>query len=360
MLKIMIVDDDINVSKCLRSLIDWDALNYSIVASASNGAEALELARTTTPDVIITDIKMPIMDGTEFCKKVREIMEDVPIIFLSAYNDFAAAQLALSYNVTEYILKPINMKQINLLTKILKNISDSYINKEYFSRIISDRKLEQQLIDKLMADDVDFFVAFFDEFTKCSAGNVATVQAASAKLIHLLYRYLEIMGIPNSVTEGREAKTQNELTLLNKKMDMVTHISNLYFNVLQLSNHNQEDYYHNIMKKVKKYIDNNYSDPLFSVTSIAEHFNFSADYIGKLFGKYFGLTINTYLSTTRLEKAVDLLKNSNYTVNNICQQVGYSSSNYFARVFKKQFGLSPSEYKEKYSSLYEKLSSNNM
>lgn len=345
MLKVMIVDDDVNVGKCLRALIDWKSLGYEIVAEAFNGSEAYQMAIDTNPDVIITDIKMPVMDGTELCKKIRESMCDVSIIFLSAYEDFSTAQLALKYNVNEYILKPINKKKVAMLSDILAQLAENYKNKDYFNNLLRNKDMEKEILRHLKVGDVDYFVDFFEEFTQCSVGDFAVVKEACFKLVNILYDYLEYVGIDGEITSKKRPKTFFELEELKKKMDMVTFTSKLYFDILQFGNKKKDDYYHTIMANIKSYIQNNYGDPSFNVSSVADKFNFSPDYIGKLFSQFNGTTISAYIAAIRLNKAIELLRDTEISINDITSIVGYASPNYFAKVFKKSQNLTPSEYR---------------
>ena len=345
MLKAMIVDDDVCVAMCLRSLINWEELGYEIVAEAVNGAEGFEKALKTNPDVIICDIKMPVMDGTELCRKIREVMYDVSIIFLSAYEDFATARLALKYNVNEYILKPINKKKVQVLSDILEQIAKSYKKKDYFNRLLRSKTVEAEIQNNLKTGNRDYFADFFEEFTDCAVGDFAVVREVCYKLINTLYDYLEFMGIESGIIRNKQLKTFSDLESLKKKMDMVTFTSKLYFDVLQFGEKKEENYYHALMKKIKEYIYENYADENFGVSNVAEKFNFSPDYLGKIFGHYAGTTISSHLSAIRLDEAARLLRETETPINDISGMVGYASPNYFAKVFKKKHNVTPSDYR---------------
>ena len=345
MLKAMIVDDDLNVAACLRALIPWSDLGYQVAAEASNGAEGLTKLMDIRPDVVITDLKMPVMDGAEFCRRIREVSDDTAIIFLSAYESFATAQLALRCGVTEYILKPINTKKIEQLTEVLASLAKSYHNRDFFHRLINSRELADQISDRIRCGDAAYFEKFFQEFVDCSASDFTTVQEASLKLINLLYDYLQEVGMEPAVVEERRQRTLEELRQLQKKMDKVTYTSKLFFDLLQFHQTGQEDYYHLTMERIKKYIEANAADPSFSVAAVADKFSFSADYVGKIFSKYTGMTINAYLANLRLERSLKLLRDTEVPINDIAGMVGYSSPNYFARVFKKQMDQTPTEYR---------------
>lgn len=106
MLKVLIVDDETLVRRGIMTEVDWEGLGYSIIGEAANGLEGLEIAERLSPDLIISDIRMPKMDGIEMVRKLREGGSDVQVIFLTAYSDFSYAQSAIKLFAADYLLKP--------------------------------------------------------------------------------------------------------------------------------------------------------------------------------------------------------------------------------------------------------------
>jgi two-component system response regulator YesN len=125
--KIMIVDDEEEIRLGIIKKIDWKANGFIVVGNAENGQEALEKAERLQPDVIMTDIKMPFMDGLELGKKLVELMPSTKIIVFSGYDDFEYAHKAIKINVVEYVLKPINSVE---LIEVLKRLREQ-LDREY-------------------------------------------------------------------------------------------------------------------------------------------------------------------------------------------------------------------------------------
>lgn len=125
--KIMIVDDEKLVINDLMGMVDWQALGFEIVAIAHNGKQALAKFDELNPDVVITDIKMPFMDGISLIKNIRSRNANTIILILSAYGDFEYAKQAINYDITDYLLKEeINQDVIaSKLKKVKKIIADS-------------------------------------------------------------------------------------------------------------------------------------------------------------------------------------------------------------------------------------------
>ncbi|MEI3193635.1 MAG: response regulator [Lachnospiraceae bacterium] len=114
MFRILIVDDERIVLNGVRMMIEED-LNLSFstdIALASNGPQALELLQHFTPDLILTDIRMPVMDGFTLVQHIREQFPDIAIAILTSHADFDDAVKAIRYQVTDFILKPIDENQL--------------------------------------------------------------------------------------------------------------------------------------------------------------------------------------------------------------------------------------------------------
>lgn len=111
--KILIADDEFLVRLGLKTTIDWVQYGYEIIGEASNGREALQLFEKDKPDILMTDIKMPDMDGLELISEIRRKNKDVQIIILSNYRDFDYARQAIKFGVSQYLIKSeINQKNL--------------------------------------------------------------------------------------------------------------------------------------------------------------------------------------------------------------------------------------------------------
>ena len=120
--RIILVDDEEEVRKGIIRKIDWENLGFQVVGDAENGEDALEKIEQLEPDVVMTDIRMPYMDGLTLCSRIRQKYPSVKILIFSGFDDFEYAQTAIKLNVTEYILKPVNVEE---LTEILNRVRDN-------------------------------------------------------------------------------------------------------------------------------------------------------------------------------------------------------------------------------------------
>ncbi len=140
MLKMIIIEDEKLAREGLLDFLDWNSMEVEIIGTACDGIEGMELAEKTKPDIIITDIKMPGMNGLEMSKKIKEILPLAKIIILTGYDDFKFAKYAIGLSASAYILKPIeeeelisSIKKIVLECKKNKNM-ELILNEEYYSK----------------------------------------------------------------------------------------------------------------------------------------------------------------------------------------------------------------------------------
>lgn len=108
MIKVIVVEDEEMIRKGIILSVDWAALNCVVVGEAANGEAALELVKQCSPSLIITDIKMPKMDGLEFLRRLRASGNNAFVIILTAYDSFAYAQSALRLGAVDFLLKPFH------------------------------------------------------------------------------------------------------------------------------------------------------------------------------------------------------------------------------------------------------------
>ena len=113
MYRVALVDDEHIILEGLSRVVPWEALGCEVSGTASNGAEGLELVRAVKPDILITDIRMPNMDGLRMVAALRSEFPRLQITVLTAFRDFEYAQTALNLGVCRYLLKPSRMDELN-------------------------------------------------------------------------------------------------------------------------------------------------------------------------------------------------------------------------------------------------------
>lgn len=138
-IKVFLVEDESIVREGLRDMIPWEQYGFVFAGEASDGEMALTLVRKVKPDVLITDIKMPFMDGLAFSRLVSRELPNTRIIILSGYDDFTYAQQAIELHVDQYLLKPITKaSMIKALEQTKKRIEEEREQQDYRRRFMRE------------------------------------------------------------------------------------------------------------------------------------------------------------------------------------------------------------------------------
>lgn len=123
---VLIADDEVNIREGLKIIIDWNELGFEICGEAANGEEALSAILEKNPSLVLLDIRMPKMYGTDLIRIARERGYKGRFIILSGYSDFTYAQTAIRYGVDFYITKPIDEDELSqAITKIKQGLEKS-------------------------------------------------------------------------------------------------------------------------------------------------------------------------------------------------------------------------------------------
>ncbi len=135
---ILLVDDEADILQAMKRKINWETLGFRMAGTAENGQEALELAEQMHIDVVLTDIKMPFMDGLTLCRKLKENYRNMKVVIYSGFDDFEFAREAIHLEAEEYLLKPISAKD---LENVFRKIKES-LDKEFAERRNVDKLRE--------------------------------------------------------------------------------------------------------------------------------------------------------------------------------------------------------------------------
>lgn len=129
MYSVLVVDDEIRQREAVIENVGWAQAGFQVVGDAENGIEALEQLEKLEPDLILTDIKMPLMTGLELAARVQELRPATKLVILSGYDDFEYAQEAFKYNVVRYLLKPVSAKELTEELAKIKTEMDAEVQR---------------------------------------------------------------------------------------------------------------------------------------------------------------------------------------------------------------------------------------
>ena len=146
MLKVFLVEDEVVMREGIKNNINWEQEGFSFVGEASDGELAYPLIQKTKPDILITDIKMPFMDGLELSRLVKQELPDIKILILSGYDEFEYAKEAISIGITDYLVKPIaGAKLLEAVKKVGKKIEEEQQQKKFLETFEKERMENTQL-----------------------------------------------------------------------------------------------------------------------------------------------------------------------------------------------------------------------
>lgn len=166
MYKLMVVEDEEMIRRGIVKSIPWQSLGFTVVAEGKNGRDALDQLEKNPVDVLMTDIKMPIMGGIELAKKARQMYPEIEIIILSGFSDFEYARQAISFRAYDYLLKPTNkQKLLDAFSALKENMDQKRERKEeiFYSNMYANTGYElmrSEFIQSLLEGDINLFKDF--------------------------------------------------------------------------------------------------------------------------------------------------------------------------------------------------------
>lgn len=401
-MKILIVDDDEIIRKTFLEQIPWEENGYEIVAAASNGEEAYEIALYTCPDIILTDIEMPVMNGLELAEKLQEVLEGCRIIFLTAYDSFEYAREALRLHACEYILKDsqeeevlqalereaeeirIRNRQVHLTglgrellerNRIFRLLQDN-ITEEEKKSICQDLEMDlqscrYQVAVVKMADRgngqrrASEAVAEEDELGELLKECLKNREGRS--WIFYWNRYQVILAESSAQGDGQAdflKMAENMAEELEKRQFcgvtigigrlccQETAFSSSFDDAVFAVNDDSQGkirFYRELgqakfIREIREYILKNYADPELSLNKLSEQVYLTPAYISSLFKRYMNSNFKEYLVRLRMKEACKLLENTDMKSYEISALVGYPNPQYFSVLFKKYMGETPTQY----------------
>lgn len=403
MCRLFIVEDEEIIREGIENNIDWKLNNVEIVGRAGNGKECLEKIEESIPDVILTDIKMPFMDGMELVKNLYKLHPEIKVVLLTAFDEFQYAKKALDYKVCQYVMKYEENEKI--LEAVLKagyeyKISFNQTERAKQSEILLENKILRDLLfydekteeieRELLNSNLtflysDFFVICIlltntkdivkvydllqadikkleDEVklhfckTEQKLCVIANLDKNNSnlfcefikKLENLLKekeKYYKLKAVVGQMYKGLEG--------ISKSYDEANHIMSLY----QVNKHfdedkrivivnNNENSNKKTVSQIVEYVKEHYYEKDICLDTIAKNVHLTPSYVSYLFKREKNINISDYIIKIRIEKAKYLLMTTDMRTYEISDEIGYVNSQYFSVLFKRNTGLSPTEYRQ--------------
>jgi two-component system response regulator YesN len=294
--------------------MNWDTSGFTLAGEAPDGEMALSLMQDIAPDLLITDVKMPFMDGLELARLTKQSMPWVKIIILSGHDEFEYARQAINAGVEEYLLKPVTSAQLfETLGRIAQKIEEEN-EKERLER------------DKLLG------------MADIGVSGLIDMISTASKIIE------ELGGDPRRILFGyTDAGTLREAVSSTEAARRITH--SILERAIDFRDTVSTPAFSDSIREAREYIHAHYREQGLSLNAVAAAVNVSPNYFSTIFARETGENFINYVTRIRLEQAKNLLKTTKLRTADVAYEAGYSDSHYFSYVFKKNVGLSPREFR---------------
>ena len=344
--KLMIADDEYLILQKLQKTIDWEQYGFVLVASAQDGIAAMEQYELHRPELIITDIRMPEMDGLQLCEWIRGKSPHARMIILSGYQEFSYAQQAIRLGVNNFILKPIEedklieaLREVYKLLEIernsqfwdagneLENAEAAKMAEVVWDYLINHQAhYQQQLLNHKQRMDLTLYRKLLAQVAFLTIDRLIKLQGYSYELLtkpmHLRQKLLHETNLDQ--LDALFLQYINELTDLLE----ASHLSN------------SETIYEHVLR----YIEGNYMHNV-GLYELSGSLGYNHSYLSRLVKKHSGKSFTELITDYRIKRAMQLLEHPKSKVSDIAGQVGFTNAKYFSRIFKKRVGSNPKEYK---------------
>ncbi|NOU92736.1 response regulator [Paenibacillus sp. LMG 31456] len=335
MKSIYIIDDEPMICVGLSQMVK-EYNQFGSIQTFTDSIKALESIISNPPEIVLTDISMPRMDGLELCRNIYERKLPSKMIILSGYNQFNYAQKCISYGVREYLLKPVTELELYpALDKVLSEGRTSTFSLSWFEHWLESMEesiwtadnnrldaLLQQILTELFKDESD--LGFQQQIVKDG--------------LMMLSKKLNMRGAYQFQLELiREEPHKNGAApfyMLDKQIKEWSQQLSAYRGGNQI----------NVLEASLAYIEEHLSEDL-TLEAVAEQMGLTPTYFSHYFKKMTNETFVQYRLRKRVELAKKLLAVPHSKIIDIMTEVGYDSYPHFSRTFKKITGYSPTEYR---------------
>jgi two-component system response regulator YesN len=373
--RVIIVDDEDLIASNLARTVPWEELDCVVAGEFRNGKTALDHVRSQGADIVVSDIRMPVMDGIELAKALNVLIDPPLVIFLTGYGEFDYAREAIRYGVFDYILKPIDYDE---LADAVYNASEKLARARRFGEsatagllydILTGGELlldppprmeaclyaEIRTPTTTSADDIllgwlqgrkrlrpIIYVLSLEEGRRSLVFLDAKVDDLERAEPYLLDELRKLLPPSTRLASGGVSPSWRELPIMRARA-----VSQLACEVPN-DVHRRESFARadRLLDKVDDFIAAHYGECI-GVEQIADGVGLSVGYLSLIFKERYGITILKRLTELRIEKAKALLGDPWLRAHEVSAAVGYRDYRHFSQVFKKYVGCTLMEYRNR-------------
>ncbi|BBH22541.1 hypothetical protein Back11_38860 [Paenibacillus baekrokdamisoli] len=347
MYRVLLVDDEPLVLEGLRLMVDWKSHGFAICGEACDGEDAFELIKQLNPDLVVTDVCMPIIDGLQLIEKCAATRQCALFVILSGHDDFSYAHKALQYSVRNYWLKPIDTDEIHLTLSELRNEWEAERKEaEYGTQHEQEGdslKEEEALLFAIENNDVDRIETAAKRLywhMKRTAPEAGLRSFVANMILDLIRR----------ISEQETFEEMGERVFLHSSMFADSSEDSWLVDLTALckeaaTNLAQRRLKEGVAGEAARYVRHHFRKPL-KLKQVAQELYIQPAYLGQLFKKTVGMSFLDYVHSIRIAEAQKLLRRTDLKVANVARSVGYVDPELFASKFKQFTNTLPSQYKK--------------
>ena len=411
-LKVVIADDEVRICQLIQALVNWEEMGMEIAGTANNGIDACEVIEKESPDILITDIRMPGCSGLELIEKIKKTKPELEIIIISGYAHFEYAQQAIRYGVGYYLLKPINKVELmGILEKLKNKIGERIDSEQNRQELLRQAQLQKSIFEPVsfsmsvgmpvtdtrkLGESVQEALKLIPERMVKGSGRLLENlgEPSSLKEENLLEKYLREITIAVEVMSAEQADAaviylQNETRKIKnihgyELLELIGAAGDLFAACVQMQERSRNlelfkkqcrectgteklfgcllDFQRRFIMEMAQKHENDTVRPVrkakeyiqshysepLTLEGISEVVGLSTAYFSALFKKTEGEGFAKYLINVRIEQAKVLLRETNLPVTEICRRVGYNDLRHFTHTFERATEVKPSVYRKLY------------
>ena len=355
--RMIIIDDEPWAREVVKALINWDSLGISLAGEADDGDAGLELLRAVKPEIVIADMRMPGMDGTELLQAIHTDFPETRIVVMSGHSDFAYLRQALRSRAHDYLIKPVDPAELNrTLERCISELSADQRRKPQSLRtpvVFRDASVLEEYVTfrrhtfgyllELNEAGVSRSLSRLQEFLSANDGDAIDEETRS-RIVHDFLIMLEEFVVRSGAAPDPEVFRRRDIEQLGAA-DMFDALGMAFEDAINAIREHRRFKDHLDTKAVRAHIDQYYQEAI-SLETVAQQFLVSKEHLSRSFRRAEEETVNEYITRKRMETARHLIADEGLEIKEVALLTGYSELAYFYRVFKRHFGVPPGQVRQ--------------
>ncbi|OUS78676.1 hypothetical protein B1748_00955 [Paenibacillus sp. MY03] len=366
MYNVFIMDDEPWSREVVKALGEWEKLGLRVAGEAEDGTEGLRQIGDQLPDIVVTDMRMPGIDGAELLQALHVRHPGTKLIVMSGYDDFIYTKGAIRSRAMEYLLKPISPEDLNAALARCKEELDReagtrssiFASGEDVQRYAGHRS---RIYASLLSLDKERIAGAFESLARELASAKTSVAEAggssriASDLLFMLEQFLSEQEVTleqllldrGVAANGMIDTATGSVTLRStaSPQEAALAVGEIYALAVEGLLSLRQSRSRLDMEDVVAYIDAHFQDAI-SLETVSGQFLISREHLSRAFKARTGENLSDYIVRKRMEKARSLIAVDRLPIKHAAQLSGYEDIAYFYRVFKKHFGITPGELRK--------------